>query len=1072
MKIKEKNVSLKRILPLLLALVMIVGLIPATAFAGGELETPVPFGEVYWNPDPTFTTDNETHITIIAERYVNFMGTYMWVQLPTFPMIVGFRYGDTQGRTPQPVRVQPNEPGYVSGLELFRPNINVPTSMLEPGDRIVIRRHNFSIHALPLDPNLWTVGYSHFYTVPVLAHTISFDPGLGSGTMTSVTVPPGTYMLPANGFTAPTTPPGRTFAGWAVSGNSPEADTTLSAGAPITVNGAVTLTAQWTAGVGSHDVSFVANGGGGVMTAVPVFEGQTLPLPVNGFTAPTTPPGRSFIGWIVSGDTPQADATELRQAGFQITVNGPVTVTAQWSAGEWPISFDSGLGSGTMATVNVAPGPYTLPANGFTAPTTPPGRTFDGWLVSGDSPQANEKLSAGAQITVNGPVTLTAQWTAGVGAHNVSFAANGGGGTMTAESVYEGLTFTLPANAFTPPTAPLGRQFTGWIVSGDTPQADATELRQAGFPITVNGPVTVTAQWSAGEWPISFDPGAGSGTMATVNVAPGTYTLPNYGFTAPTTPMNRTFAGWAISGGSLEDGTTLQIGDTITVNGPVTLTAQWTVGEWPVAFAPGVGSGTMADVSVTAGAIFVLPANGFTAPATPANRIFAGWAVGGGSLEAGAILQIGDTITVNGPVTLTAQWTAGDGTPYDVNFDPGLGSGTMTPMTVTAGDIFPLPVNGFTAPTTPPGRQFIGWIVSGNTPEADATILRQAGFPITIEGSVTLTAHWSAGEWPVTFAPGLGSGTMATVNVADGATFALPANGFTAPTTPVNRTFAGWIVSGDTPEAHATTLRQAGFPITVNGPVTVTAQWTAGGTTGQGSGPSGGGGGTTTIVDTAPPLAPFITDHTAFISGFPDGSIQPNREITRAEVSMILWRLLDSNAKHAPQAARFQDVQATAWHAQAINYLASRDIVTGFPDGNFRPNAPITRAELTAIMSRFFELNDNGVSDFSDVANTHWAIAYINNANNRGWVTGFADGTFRPNNATTRAEAVTLMNRVLERTPNPATIDYHLNDIQLFSDLTPAHWAFYQIMEAAIEHDFYLDAQGLEVWENVVLPTR
>jgi len=237
--------------------------------------------------------------------------------------------------------------------------------------------------------------------------------------------------------------------------------------------------------------------------------------------------------------------------------------------------------------------------------------------------------------------------------------------------------------------------------------------------------------------------------------------------------------------------------------------------------------------------------------------------------------------------------------------------------------------------------------------------------------------------------------------------------------------------------------------------------------------PGTGAGGTTTVItDTAPPQVPFVTDHTAFISGFPDGSIQPNREITRAEVSMILFRMLESNAKHSPQANRFGDVQAAAWYAQAVNYLAGRDILTGFPDGNFRPNAPITRAELTAIMSRFFELRDSGVSAFSDVASTHWAIAYINNANNRGWVTGFQDGTFRPNNATTRAEAVTIMNRVLERTPNPATIDDHLNNIQLFNDLTDAHWAFYQIMEAAIEHDFHLDAQGLEIWERVVLPTR
>jgi hypothetical protein len=109
-------------------------------------------------------------------------------------------------------------------------------------------------------------------------------------------------------------------------------------------------------------------------------------------------------------------------------------------------------------------------------------------------------------------------------------------------------------------------------------------------------------------------------------------------------------------------------------------------------------------------------------------------------------------------------------------------------------------------------------------------------------------------------------------------------------------------------------------------------------------------------------------------------------------------------------------------------------------------------------------------NQFNDVNATHWASAYILNAHAKGWVTGFEDNTFRPNNATTRAEAVTLLNRVFERRPNPETIRYHLDGLRLFSDLNDAHWAFYQIMEAAIEHDFHLDEDGREIWTDAVIP--
>jgi hypothetical protein len=123
-------------------------------------------------------------------------------------------------------------------------------------------------------------------------------------------------------------------------------------------------------------------------------------------------------------------------------------------------------------------------------------------------------------------------------------------------------------------------------------------------------------------------------------------------------------------------------------------------------------------------------------------------------------------------------------------------------------------------------------------------------------------------------------------------------------------------------------------------------------------------------------------------------------------------------------------------------------------------------------------LDTNGTHNFTDVPATHWAIRYINNAHNRGWIIGFPDSTFRPNDATSRAETVTLFNRVLVRIPNPVTINEHLNDYvyqrlgtnRLFNDITNAHWAFYDIMEAAITHEFVWETATREVWSEISVP--
>jgi len=213
-----------------------------------------------------------------------------------------------------------------------------------------------------------------------------------------------------------------------------------------------------------------------------------------------------------------------------------------------------------------------------------------------------------------------------------------------------------------------------------------------------------------------------------------------------------------------------------------------------------------------------------------------------------------------------------------------------------------------------------------------------------------------------------------------------------------------------------------------------------------------------------------VGTHTRFVYGFPDGTMRADTSITRAEVAMIIFRLLEDGNKFNAAPSQFSDVAYGSWYAQAVNYLAHMNILLGYPDGTFRPNASITRAEFTAIVVRFFGAGASGQSNFSDVSPTHWASIYINAAFSNGWILGHQDGTFRPDNAITRAEAVVIINRLLGRIANPETIRDSLGNMRVFSDLTSAHWAFYNIMEASISHTYRIDQHDNEVWVTFALP--
>lgn len=188
-------------------------------------------------------------------------------------------------------------------------------------------------------------------------------------------------------------------------------------------------------------------------------------------------------------------------------------------------------------------------------------------------------------------------------------------------------------------------------------------------------------------------------------------------------------------------------------------------------------------------------------------------------------------------------------------------------------------------------------------------------------------------------------------------------------------------------------------------------------------------------------------NHKNYIKGYDDGCFYPERNLKRSEASKMIYSLLEEGYVGPPR--QFEDVKETAWYAEYVNALAYLKIVEG-DRGLFRPEAPITRAEFVTIMSRFFTLK-TGTNKFKDVGN-HWAKENIINAAECGWITGYEDGSFKPDARISRSEAVVIINRVLERDGDHEFIKE--KSYMLFPDVVPSAWYYNAVMEAVTVHNF------------------
>ena len=893
------------------------------------------------------------------------------------------------------------------------------------------------------------------------------------------------HTVAANSFGAPT---GQSFNVWNTEANG--SGTSYAPGAQVTITGDLVLYAQWAPT--DHKVTYNANGGIGQDRQVNVKYGDVHTVEANSFTAQTN---YVFTGWntVAGGSgTPYA-------VGATINIVGDVTLYAQWEfvppdAIIVNLNPNGGTLTGaTSITVYTGSAYGQLPGlTGAWSLSPPPGGQFYSYEFAGwfTTPLAGyTKIEEDTIVTLTTEHTLYARWYAtGVNTFTVVFDGNSGVPELQLRIVEEN--GTLGADMPDEPTR-VNYDFLEWntAIDGSGSKFDETT------PVTRN--IRVYAKWNPRPtfYTVTFRGNNGLPEMQTCRVEEGTALEANM----PEWPVRvgYVFTGW----NTRQDGQGSAFTDKTIVNGNTTVYAMWTPEARTVTYKAGQGTGQDVVVDTVYDAHHITMGNTFTAPV---GYSFNGWnteADGGGTSYAPSV-----EIIVKSNVELYAQWKANQ---YKVTYKANGGAGQDVEVPVVYNQTYTIVANTFTAPA---GHTFGGW----NTAAAGNGTSYAVNAQITITDNVVLYARWTGNPHTVTYKANGGTNADVVDNVAYNAEYTIKSNSFTPPS---GKVFDGW----NTSESGSGTSYSAGSRITISGDVVLYAQWkdpgggvvvttrtvtfngnggtpetqtrsvASGGSVGAANMPANptltdytfvewntmqnGSGSvftaTTTVTsnitvyakwvrtidDPEVPMG-FTEEHIPYIQGYPDNSVKPDNNITRAEVAMIFFRLLSNSDKNNPQPTVFSDVASGAWYAQAVNYLASKGILEGYPDGTFKPNAPITRAEFATIALRFDELEPAEDDAFPDIEG-HWAEDFINSAAKKGWVNGYEDGTFRPQAKITRAEVVVIVNRMLDRKIKLENIP---EGIRQFVDLSAGYWAYTDIVEASNNHDYEREDDGFEIW--------
>lgn len=628
------------------------------------------------------------------------------------------------------------------------------------------------------------------------------------------------------------------------------------------------------------------------------------------------------------------------------------------------------------------------------------GYVFTGWSLT---PTGTVAYSDEANITVTGNVNLYAQWTDDACTINFDKNADTAVGTMTAQTAARNLKTTLKENEFTRP----GYTFAGWgtvpgttvVAYTDRAEFTPTEDTTTLYAVWVNAKYTIRFLKNSPNVNGDMDPQEMEANISN-KLNKNQFTLAGY-----------IFAGWSTNPNATDP--TYLDEAYITPTGNMDLYAVWRNPTYSITFNPGAPDvqGTMnPNPQVVEGnKVATLNRNQYTRP----GYTFTGWTAQNGDFynDQAAFIPTSD-------LTLTPVWVLSNCT---ITFESNAqdATGAMPQQVISAGVNSTLNANGFARAN----YYFRGWSTS---PDGDV-VYSDRGY-ITLTDHITLYAIWGADPCTITFHKNAAAamGTMTPQVVSPQVPVSLKGNEFENP---------GYYFNGWTTDPNSTVAEYADKEVVI--PVDnmdLYAIW------GQ-------------LI--------FIEDHIQYVKGYPDGSVRADNNITRAEAVTIFFRLIDNDDKEVPITGSFADVEGGKWYSQPIAFMARMGIVNGYPNGTFRPDQPITRAEFAKVAARFDSLDFPENNAFVDVPASHWANLYVNSAYEKGWINGYSDGKFEPERNISRAEVMALVNRMTQRKIDDAAFARVVNP---YNDITLAHWAYRDVIEASMEHDYLREPNGTEYW--------
>lgn len=867
--------------------------------------------------------------------------------------------------------------------------------------------------------------------------------------------------------------------------------------------------------------------------------GTTYPLPQTFVRGQTTCPGSQnnipgnwvFQGWKKdgAGEVLGAEIAHV-QENMHLVGSWDFIPNAQYdlsySMGDTEHCWIPSGGLGSIASVRHYAGNTVISAEKPTIPAeeetilATEGTIFQGiWKFQGWKRSDNDKIvEAGADFKMpNHDLTLTAQWKFTPNVYTVQYDLNNDSSTEEPPAGHDSYTYPeiegktgvdtsksgIPFGASvqlrdflgTPPT---GKYFAGWGRTPGGPVAYAPDqnVSNANLGITEDDTTVTLYAIYADVKAITVEFQGNNSQWGAVTTRSGSFTVTDSvaedKVTSKAEPSpGYHFVEWTKDGKQVSTDQTLTVRSSDFTEGQAGQTfvyvAHFEPNRFTVHFNQNTKDtvkGTMADQKfqyAEAENAYLRP-NAFVRP----GYRFLGWSEtedGKGTSYAdqakfqGVTHYQGNEIKNNDPITLYAQWEKLPEITIDYTpFPEDLGTVTLNPPQAkepSEGELVPhsiytvsetgSPDHQVRGATAKPkdGCTFKGWYdQQENQCSKDLSFVPQAGKD-NLYQSGSYVAVFEAQQYTLRFNANGGEGTMENLTYTHGQDQSLTKCGFTR----AGYDFLGWATAADGNVAYHD---QQSLSITQD--TTLYAVWKQQPNQGGNGGGHHNSGGTQEKPDETPPTTLNDTDHYAYIVGYEDGTIRPNGHITRAEAATAFFRLLTDKARDANLTDRspYPDVSAGAWYNKAIATLSRMGILSGYEDGSFRPNATVTRAEFAAMAARFDTEAKPVDTPFTDLTGC-WAADEIAKAYGKGWVNGYGDNTFRPNGPITRAEAVTLINRVLRRLPE--TDKDLLPDERTWPDNPETFWGYLALQEASNSHLYDRKSDGYET-QTKILPPR